>query len=131
MAKIDKSKTDFFLFGGEESFGYLPVSFVRDKDSLSSALLLLEILTEKKDLFNYMDEIYLKYGLFQENLKSLTLEGSAGKEKIRKSLESLRTLDLLGKKFIIEKLPEFSIIKLRSPKETLPNPRFLVVLHRT
>ncbi|EMG11373.1 phosphoglucomutase/phosphomannomutase, alpha/beta/alpha domain III protein [Leptospira interrogans serovar Grippotyphosa str. LT2186] len=48
MAKIDKSKTDFFLFGGEESFGYLPVSFVRDKDSLSSALLLLEILTEKK-----------------------------------------------------------------------------------
>ncbi|WP_061243710.1 phospho-sugar mutase [Leptospira interrogans] len=97
MAKIDKSKTDFFLFGGEESFGYLPVSFVRDKDSLSSALLLLEILTEKKDLFNYMDEIYLKYGLFQESLKSLTLEGSAGKEKIRKSLESLRTLDLLGK----------------------------------
>ncbi|EQA69843.1 phospho-sugar mutase [Leptospira noguchii] len=98
MAKIDKSKTDFFLFGGEESFGYLPVSFVRDKDSLSSALLLLEILTEKKDLFNYMDEIYLKYGLFQESLKSLTLEGSVGKEKIRKSLESLRTLDLLGKK---------------------------------
>ncbi|EMY14891.1 phosphoglucomutase/phosphomannomutase, alpha/beta/alpha domain III protein [Leptospira weilii str. Ecochallenge] len=48
MAKIDKSKTDFFLFGGEESFGYLPVSFVRDKDSLSSALLLLEILTEKR-----------------------------------------------------------------------------------
>lgn len=45
-----------------------------------------------------MDEIYLKYGLFQESLKSLTLEGSAGKEKIRKSLESLRTLDLLGKK---------------------------------
>ncbi|EKR72698.1 putative phosphoglucomutase [Leptospira noguchii str. 2006001870] len=98
MAKIDKSKSDFFLFGGEESFGYLPVSFVRDKDSLSSALLLLEILTEKKDLFNYMDEIYLKYGLFQESLKSLTLEGSVGKEKIRKSLESLRTLDLLGKK---------------------------------
>ncbi|RHX90545.1 phospho-sugar mutase [Leptospira stimsonii] len=97
MAKLDKSKTDFFLFGGEESFGYLPVSFVRDKDSLSSALLLLEILTEKKDLLSYMDEIYLRYGLFQESLKSLTLEGSAGKEKIQKSLESLRTSDLLGK----------------------------------
>ncbi|XDD51824.1 phospho-sugar mutase [Leptospira sp. WS92.C1] len=97
MAKIDKSKTDFFLFGGEESFGYLPVSFVRDKDSLSSALLLLEILTVKKDLLQFMDEIYLKYGLFQESLKSLTLEGSAGKEKIQKSLESLRTSDLLGK----------------------------------
>ncbi|MBM9501774.1 phospho-sugar mutase [Leptospira sp. 201903071] len=98
MAKLDKSKTDFFLFGGEESFGYLPVSFVRDKDSLSSALLLLEILTEKKDLLAYMDEIYLRYGLFQESLKSLTLEGSAGKEKIQKSLESLKTSDLLGKR---------------------------------
>ncbi|RHX86627.1 phospho-sugar mutase [Leptospira stimsonii] len=98
MAKLDKSKTDFFLFGGEESFGYLPVSFVRDKDSLSSALLLLEILTEKKDLLSYMDEIYLRYGLFQESLKSLTLEGSAGKEKIQKSLDSLRTSDLLGKR---------------------------------
>ncbi|PJZ55039.1 phospho-sugar mutase [Leptospira adleri] len=97
MAKLDKSKSDFFLFGGEESFGYLPVSFVRDKDSLSSALLLLEILTEKKDLLAYMDEIYLRYGLFQESLQSLTLEGSVGKEKIRKSLESLRTSDLLGK----------------------------------
>ncbi|TGK35180.1 phospho-sugar mutase [Leptospira gomenensis] len=97
MAKLDKSKTDYFLFGGEESFGYLPVSFVRDKDSLSSALLLLEILAEKKDLLSYMDSIYLKYGLFQEGLKSLTLEGSVGKEKIRKSLESLRNTDLLGK----------------------------------
>lgn len=78
-----------------------------------------------------MDEIYLKYGLFQESLKSLTLEGSAGKEKIRKSLESLRTLDLLGKKFTKEKLPGFSIIKPKSPKETLLNPRLLVVLPRT
>ncbi|EMO08335.1 hypothetical protein LEP1GSC137_1436 [Leptospira borgpetersenii str. Noumea 25] len=54
-----------------------------------------------------MDEIYLKYGLFQESLKSLTLEGRAGKEKIRKSLESLRTADLLGKKFIKERSSGF------------------------
>ncbi|WP_032918351.1 phospho-sugar mutase [Leptospira santarosai] len=116
MAKIDKSKTDFFLFGGEESFGYLPVSFVRDKDSLSSALLLLEILTEKKDLLNYMDEIYLKYGLFQESLKSLTLEGIAGKEKIRKSLESLRAADLLGKKIHQRKITGILDYKTRTAK---------------
>ncbi|TGK56815.1 phospho-sugar mutase [Leptospira wolffii] len=97
MGKLDKSKTQYFLFGGEESYGYLPVNFVRDKDSLSSALLLMEILTEKKNLLDYMDEIYLKYGLYQEGLKSLTLEGLAGKKKIQDSLQSLRANDLIGK----------------------------------
>ncbi|TGL69087.1 phospho-sugar mutase [Leptospira kmetyi] len=124
MAKIDKSKTDFFLFGGEESFGYLPVSFVRDKDSLSSALLLLEILTEKKDLLAYMDEIYLKYGLFQESLKSLTLEGSAGKEKIRKSLESLRTVDLLGKEIHHRKIVGILDYKTQTAKGTASKSAF-------
>ncbi|PKA15229.1 phospho-sugar mutase [Leptospira haakeii] len=97
MGKLDKSKTQYFLFGGEESYGYLPVDFVRDKDSLSSALLLMEVLSEKKDLLSYMDDIYLKYGLYQESLKSLTLEGLAGKKKIQDSLQSLRDNDLIGK----------------------------------
>ncbi|PJZ72254.1 phosphomannomutase [Leptospira perolatii] len=97
MNKLDVSSSQYFLFGGEESYGYLPVQFVRDKDSLSSALLLLEILAEKKDLLSYLDEIYLKYGLFQESLKSLNLEGLAGKKKIQESLQKLRESDLLGK----------------------------------
>ncbi|TGK14742.1 phospho-sugar mutase [Leptospira fluminis] len=97
MGKLDASKTQYFLFGGEESYGYLPVHFVRDKDSLSSALLLLEVLAEKKDLNDYMEEIYLKYGLYQESLKSLNLEGLAGKKKIQDSLQLLRDRDLVGK----------------------------------
>ncbi|GBF49718.1 phosphomannomutase [Leptospira ryugenii] len=96
MKAIDKKKTDKFLFGGEESYGYLPVPFVRDKDSLSSALLFLEILAEKNDLLNYLNEIYLKYGLYRESLYSLTLEGSSGQAKIKASIESLRKKDLLG-----------------------------------
>ncbi|EPG75318.1 putative phosphoglucomutase [Leptospira fainei serovar Hurstbridge str. BUT 6] len=96
MGKLDGSKTQYFLFGGEESYGYLPVNFVRDKDSLSSALLLLEVLAEKEDLTDYMNEIYLKYGLYQEGLKSLNLEGLAGKKKIQDSLDSLRNNDLIG-----------------------------------
>ena len=96
MNKISINKNNKFLFGGEESYGYLPVDFVRDKDSLSSALLLLEIITEKKDLLEYLDEIYLKYGLYLESLKSINLEGQAGKEKIKQSLERLRTTNLVG-----------------------------------
>ncbi|MCZ8239685.1 MAG: phospho-sugar mutase [Leptospiraceae bacterium] len=98
MKDIDKKKNAKFLFGGEESYGYLPVDFVRDKDSISSALLLLEVIAEKKDILAYLDEIYLNYGLYLESLKSLTLEGSAGKEKINKALNLLRTQDIIGKK---------------------------------
>ena len=98
MAKLDKSKTEEYLFGGEESYGYLPVKFVRDKDSLSSALLLLEILTEKKDLLGYLDSIYKQYGLYLEDLLSVTLKGEAGKKKIADSLEKLRNANLVGLK---------------------------------
>ncbi|ABZ94742.1 Phosphomannomutase [Leptospira biflexa serovar Patoc strain 'Patoc 1 (Ames)'] len=97
MKQIESKKNNLFLFGGEESYGYLPVPFVRDKDSLSSALLFIEILAEKTDLLTYLNEIYLKYGLYRESLYSLTLEGSSGQEKIKQSIESLRTKNLIGK----------------------------------
>ncbi len=98
MKALDKKKDHKFLFGGEESYGYLPIPFVRDKDSLSSALLFLEILAEKKDLLHYLNEIYIKYGLFRESLYSLTLEGSAGQIKIKESIENLRKRELVGLK---------------------------------
>lgn len=87
---------DVFLFGGEESYGYLPVPFVRDKDSLASALLLCEIRAEVGDLLAYMDQIYLRYGLFLEDLKSATLKGSGGQAKIKEIMEKLRSTDLSG-----------------------------------
>lgn len=61
-----------YLFGGEESFGYLPVSWVRDKDSLSSALALAE-LAEDQNLVQALDEIYIRHGLFHELLHSIDL----------------------------------------------------------
>ena len=66
-----------YLFGGEESFGYLPVHWVRDKDSLSSALALAE-LAEDVDLVEALDEIYLKHGLFHELLHNIDLSKNPG-----------------------------------------------------
>ncbi|MBL8034334.1 MAG: phospho-sugar mutase [Leptospiraceae bacterium] len=63
---------DNYLFGGEESFGYLPVPWVRDKDSLSSALALAE-LAEDTDLVEALDQIYIRHGLFHELLHSIDL----------------------------------------------------------
>jgi phosphoglucomutase/phosphomannomutase len=53
-------------------------------------LLLLEILSEKKDILAYLNDIYMTYGLYMESLKSITLKGEAGKQKIKESLERLR-----------------------------------------
>ena len=85
-----------YLFGGEESFGYLPVDFVRDKDALASALLLAEIVAEVGDVIAYLNQIYLNYGLYLEDLKSVTMKGAAGKKKIQETIEKLRETDLVG-----------------------------------
>ncbi len=98
MNKIEKNPKNKFLFGGEESYGYLPVDIVRDKDSLSSALLLLEVIAEKKDILSYLNEIYVKYGLYLESLKSISLKGEAGKTKIKESIDRLRNENLIGRK---------------------------------
>jgi len=66
---------DNYLFGGEESFGYLPVSWVRDKDSLSSALALAE-LAEDQDLVAALDTLYIRHGLFHELLHSIDLSAN-------------------------------------------------------
>ncbi len=101
IANIEK-RQDHYLFGGEESYGYLPVDFVRDKDALASALLLCEILTEVKDLNAYLDMLYLRYGLYLENLRSITLHGLAGQKRIQEAMQNLREQDLaswpLGKR---------------------------------
>ena len=103
MEKNEQEGKSKFLFGGEESYGYLPVSWLRDKDALTSIILILEILTEKKmiekkDLIQYLDEIFLKYGIFQESLYSVELEGSEGQKKIEKIMKSLRKKNFVGTK---------------------------------
>lgn len=94
---IYHSSKDIFLFGGEESYGYLPVSFVRDKDALSSTLLLSMIADEKENLLDYMNEIYLKYGLYLEDLKSVTMKGLDGLKRMKEVIDSLRNANLLNK----------------------------------
>ena len=82
-----------YLFGSEESLGYLPIDFVRDKDGLAAALLLCEILTEVGDLYQYLDTIYMRYGLYAEELKSITLQGLDGQRQIRELMQRLRSED--------------------------------------
>jgi len=83
-----------FLFGYEESYGYLIGDFVRDKDAVQACLLAAELAAYYKsrdmNLYDGLIEVFEKYGYYQEGLESLTLKGKAGIEQINHILASFR-----------------------------------------
>ena len=80
--------------GGEESFGYLVGDFVRDKDAVTATLLICEIAAQTKqnggNLLSYLDELYLKYGYYQEHLISIVKKGKKGAEEISQMMKKFR-----------------------------------------
>lgn len=89
----DEGKNSF-LFGFEESIGYTYGGFVRDKDGVISSMLLAEMAAfykkEKRSLLDILEELYKKYGYYDNELISLTLEGLDGKERIGRIMEDYR-----------------------------------------
>lgn len=76
----------FFVFGGEESYGYLAQDFVRDKDANSAALLIAELAcyaaNRQTNLLALLDDLYLRFGTYLEAGQSLVMEGADGAAKI-------------------------------------------------
>ena len=87
-----------FLFGYEESYGYLIGDFARDKDAVQAALLATEVCAYYKKqgltLYEGMLRVFEKYGFYQEGLRSLTLKGKEGAEMIQRLLSSFRNESL-------------------------------------
>jgi phosphoglucomutase len=88
-------KSTYFVFGGEESYGYLASDYVRDKDGNAATLMISEAASHASSrgqtLIDYLDETYLKFGLFEEKTGTLTFEGAEGAIKIKKLLEGYRS----------------------------------------
>ncbi len=84
--------SSFFVFGGEESYGYSGADFVRDKDGNGAAVMLAEVAafakSRKLTLEELFDSIYLRYGYYLEKNGSLVFEGAEGANKIRTLAES-------------------------------------------
>lgn len=84
-----------FLFGAEESHGYLTGTFTRDKDAAVAAVLLCEcaatLKTRGRTLRDYLDEIYAKYGYYREIQRSVHRTGAQGSRDIVHIMESLRS----------------------------------------
>ena len=83
---IERDKEGTYLFGFEESFGYCINSNVRDKDGVSSCLMLAEVLAYCKEnnitLADYLESFYEKYGYFYEETISITKKGADGAKAI-------------------------------------------------
>ena len=87
---------DRFIIGFEESCGYLFGSYVRDKDGVAAALLIAEMTayhkSSGKTLIDALEQIYLKYGYEKTCLKSYSLYGREGLEKIREVMRATRAI---------------------------------------
>lgn len=84
-----------FLFGYEESYGYLIGDFVRDKDAVQSAVFAAEVAAFYKskgmNMYEGLLSIFKKYGFYQESLQSITLKGKDGAEQIAKLMDTFRS----------------------------------------
>jgi len=99
-----------YIGGGEESFGFMPASFVRDKDAVSSCSLMGEIAAWAKDqgksLFEMVQDIYLEYGYSREKMKYVIRKGKTGAEEIEQMMVNFRKnppMELGGSKLKIIK----------------------------
>jgi phosphoglucomutase len=93
-AKLLLLHSTFYIFGTEESYGYLPNDCLRDKDGNSACLMFAELCAWVKGrgltVPGYLDEIFLRYGFFLEGVINLYYEGASGSAKIKRIIETYR-----------------------------------------
>jgi phosphoglucomutase len=94
MTEFEKTGEYRFLFGYEESYGYLAGTYCRDKDAVLASMLICEAAayykSQGKTLYDVLQELYGKYGYFREQLESRTMKGKDGLEKIKGIMEDWR-----------------------------------------
>ena len=90
-----KGEENRYVFGFEESYGYLGGTYVRDKDAVIASMLICEMVAfykaEGKSLIDVLDGLYKKYGYYLCSQKSFTCEGESGMNKIKGIMTELRT----------------------------------------
>lgn len=83
-----------YIGGGEESFGFLPADFVRDKDAVSSIAMMAEIVvwakSKGKTLFELLLDIFIEYGFSKEKTISITRKGQSGAAEIQQMMTGFR-----------------------------------------
>lgn len=102
-------KADSYIFGFEESYGYLSGSYIRDKDGVNAAYLICEMFsyykTQGMSLLDKLNEIYAKYGYCLNTLHSFEFDGAAGFTRMQEIMaEFHKGLESVGGKKVVETL---------------------------
>lgn len=94
MQKFEDTKSNNFIFGYEESYGYLAGTFVRDKDAVIASMLICEMAAyykrNGKTLLEVLKDIYREHGYYIEETISLTFAGASGQSKMKSIMENFR-----------------------------------------
>ncbi|WP_312833723.1 phospho-sugar mutase [Sedimentibacter saalensis] len=94
MQKFEDTKSNSFIFGYEESYGYLAGTFVRDKDAVIASMLICEMAAyykrNGKTLLEVLKDIYREHGYYIEETISLTFAGASGQSKMKSIMENFR-----------------------------------------
>ncbi|MFN7249392.1 MAG: phospho-sugar mutase [Anaerobacillus sp.] len=94
IKEFEATGENTFLFGYEESYGYLVKDFARDKDAIQAVLLAAELTafykSQNKTMYEGLIELFDKYGYYLEGLHSLTLKGKTGIEKMNQMIAGFR-----------------------------------------
>lgn len=122
----EKGEEKRYIFGFEESYGYLSGGHVRDKDGVNASLLICEMFAYYKaqgcSLIEVLNELYEKYGYYKEALQSITFEGASGAKKMAELMEGLRKnppAEIAGHQFVgtkdyaegVEGLPKSNVLE--------------------
>ena len=94
IEQFEKTGSNNFVLGFEESYGYLAGGFVRDKDAVIASVLIAEMAlyykTKGKNLAQALNDLFEKHGYYKEHLISIEMEGKDGQEKIQGIIAGLR-----------------------------------------
>lgn len=91
----EKGEENRYIFGFEESYGYLAGTYVRDKDAVVASMLICEMAAHYKlrgvSILDALNRIYEKYGIYVHQQQSFTCEGASGMEHMKEIMNGLRS----------------------------------------
>lgn len=131
IAKVKEDDPDNYLFGFEESLGYMFDINIGDKNSFSAIIFLIEILcylkAENRTLGDYLDEIYGKFGYNLTKTDSITYEGIDGKDKMDEIMNNLRNNNMFGEQEKIDYSTRDDDLKTNAIKFVMNENEYFIV----
>lgn len=116
----DENGNQKYLFGFEESYGYLAGTDVRDKDAVVASMLIAEMAAyykvKGKSLYDALINLFEKYGYYVEGINSFTLEGKDGLQKMKAAMSTMRAA----------KYTSFGRLKVKAIRDYLNSEKFIV-----